>query len=49
MGCGRGGAEASAADDRALKALRADASSQAESKAAMAALLKTFDTLQSEV
>jgi len=32
--------------DRALAALRADAPSQADCKAAMAALLKSFDTLQ---
>lgn len=32
--------------DRALAALRADAPSQADCKAAMADLLKTFDTLQ---
>ena len=32
--------------DKALSALRADTPSQADSKAAMGALLKTFDTLE---
>lgn len=32
--------------DRALKSLRADAPSQAECRAALTALLKTFDTMQ---
>jgi hypothetical protein len=35
--------------DRALAALRADAPSQADCKAAMANLLKAFDTLQAKV
>jgi hypothetical protein len=35
--------------DRALAALRADAPSQAACKAALADLLKTFDTLQGQV
>lgn len=35
--------------DRALAALRADAPRQADCKAALAALLKTFDTLQGKV
>jgi len=35
--------------DRALAALRADAPSQADCKAAMANLIKTFDTLQGQV
>lgn len=35
--------------DRALVALRADAPSQADCKAALAALLKTFDMLQGKV
>lgn len=35
--------------DNALSALRADAPNQADCKAAMGALLKTFDTLESKV